>query len=231
MAVRRFSNLDRLRLHHDVAGNMFAVGGTLYAVILGLVVVDAIGTFETARTTVEKEADAIANVVLLAERLPADKSAAIKSLCERYILEAVDGEWPLMNQGKVDEKAQNLVVQLLREVSDFEPVTENQKIISPLLIQRSLDLMDQRRARIGISLNGLPSVEWLVLCVGAIVTIVLTYFFHLESYRTQLAMTALIALLIALNLYLVLLFAAPFTGDLTVSAGVFGYVLSAMRAS
>jgi hypothetical protein len=54
----------------------------------------------------------------------------------------------------------------------------------------------------------------MVLCTGAVITVVFTYLFRLESLRVQVAMTGMIALLIALNLYLVVLFARPFSGDL-----------------
>lgn len=229
IAFKRLSNLDLLKQHHDVAGNMMTVGGTLYGVLLGLVVVDAIGTFATARTTVEKEADALSNLALMAERLPADKSAAIKSKCIHYISDVIDREWSLMGQGKLDELTQNSLMSLLREIAEFEPVTEGQKAAYSLLLQQSIELRDQRRTRIGISLNGLPAVEWVVLVAGAVITIVLTYFFYLGSFPVHLAMTGLISLLIALNLYLVVLFAAPFTGDLTVTPDVLKYVLGVIR--
>jgi hypothetical protein len=216
IAIRRWFDLEQLRPYHDVAGNMFAVGGTLYAVLLGLVVVDAMGTFQTARFTVEKEADALANVFLLAEQLPAEKSTLIQSLCGSYAAEVVDHEWPMMDQGKIHKEALRLSLRLMREVSDFEPTSENQKAIYPVLLQQVLDQRDERRMRTSIALHGLPAIEWLVLCVGAVITIVFTYFFRLESYRAQLAMTGMVSLLIALNLYLVALFGTPFSGDLRV---------------
>jgi hypothetical protein len=48
------------------------------------------------------------------------------------------------------------------------------------------------------------------------VTVTFTYFFRLDSFKVQLTLTGLVALLIALNLYLVVLFSNPFSGDLHV---------------
>jgi hypothetical protein len=112
-------------------------------------------------------------------------------------------------------------IKLIKEVTNFEPVTENQKAIYPLLVQETCQLWDNRRARTNIAQYGVPGVEWTVLIIGGIVTVVFTYFFDLESARAQMAMTAMVALLISLNLYLVVLFGAPFSGDLCVGKEAF----------
>jgi hypothetical protein len=214
--IRRVFELDRLRRHHDVSGNMFSVGGTLYAVLLGLVVVDAMQTFETARITVQKESDALANIFMLAEQLPAEKSSRIQALCKAYAADVINTEWPLLAKARFDPETFSMAFRLVRELADFEPGTENLKSVYPLLLAQALELRDERRTRISMALHGLPMVEWLVLCIGAVITVVFTYFFRLESYRVQFVMTGMVALLIALNLYLVVLFAHPFSGDLRV---------------
>ena len=217
---KRFA-LDRLKHYHDVSGNIFGVAGTLYAVLLGLVVVDAMETFSTARMTVERESDALANMYILASRLPAEKAQAFQSLCLSYAHEVVEREWPLMDQGKSDPEARNLTYLFFREIADVEPATENLKAVYPLLLEQGMELRDQRRMRTTIATHGLPIIEWVVLCLGAIVTVTFTYFFRLDSFKVQLTLTGMVALLIALNLYLVVLFGNPFSGDLHVEAEPF----------
>jgi hypothetical protein len=218
--IRRLFELDRLKHFHDVSGNIFGVAGTLYAVLLGLVVVDAMQTFSTARLTVEKESDALANMFVLASRLPPDKAQKFQALCASYATEVVEREWPLMDQGKTDPEARNLTYQFFHIVADVEPATENLKAVYPLLLQQGMELRDQRRMRTTIATHGPPIIEWIVLCVGAVVTVLFTYFFRL-GFRVQLAMTGMVALLIALTLYLVILFGNPFSGDLHVEAEPF----------
>jgi hypothetical protein len=84
-----------------------------------------------------------------------------------------------------------------------------------------MELRDQRRMRTTIVTHGLPVIEWVVLCLGAIVTVTFTYFFRLDSFKVHLTLTGMVALLIALNLYLVVLFGNPFSGDLHVEAEPF----------
>ena len=120
--------------------------------------------------------------------------------------------------GKVNYEARRTAIQLMREVSTFEPVNENQKAVYPQLIQESCQVWDNRRARTNIAQFGVPAVEWFVLILGGVVTVVFTYFFGIESLGAQILMTSMVSLLISLNVYLVVLFGAPFSGDLQVSS-------------
>ena len=214
--IRKRFELDRLRHFHDVSGNIFGVTGTLYAVLLGLVVVDAMETFSTARTTVEKESDALVNMFILASRLPAENAQTFHDLCLSYTREVVECEWPLMDHGRNDPEARELTHRMFRDIADVEPASENLKAVYPLLLQQGMELREQRRMRITIATHGLPAIEWIVLCIGAVVTVTFTYFFRLDSFRVQLAFTGMVAMMIALNLYLVVAFSSPFSGDLHV---------------
>lgn len=221
LIVRRLVDIDRLRRCHEVAGYLLSVVGTMYAVLLGLVVVDAMTTFQKARMAVEAEANSLADVFLLAERLPADKASMVRSLCDRYVSEVVDREWLSMGRGEINHLARTQAVKLLKEVTDFEPLTENHKAVFPLLLQEAYQLWDNRRARTNIATYSIPPVEWFVLLLGGSVTVIFTYFFGLQSTKAQVVMTSMVALLISLNVYLVVLFGAPFSGDLKVPPDAF----------
>jgi amino acid transporter len=219
--VRKHPFLDRLRPYHDVSGNIFSVAGTLYAVLLGLVVVDAMQTFQTARLTVERESEALSNLFMMAHRLPEEQAHRIEKLCASYAREVSEQEWPLMTEGKVLETSRTLTRDLLQAIAGIEPDTDNLKAIYPVMLEQSVELRNQRRMRTSLATYDLPAIEWVVLCAGAVMTVVFTYLFRLDSLRVQVIMTGMIALLIALNLYLVVLFARPFSGDLHIDPGPF----------
>ncbi len=60
---------------------------------------------------------------------------------------------------------------------------------------------------------------------GAIVTVSLTYVFVFDDLRVQITLTTMVALLIALNIFLILMFGYPFSGDLSVSPKSFEVTL------
>ena len=216
LAIRKQLGLTWLKQHQEVVGHMLAVSGTLYAVILGLLVVDAMQTFQNSRNLVDTEANALADIYLLAEELPKEPARRIHTLCKSYAEEVIEHQWPMMAAGHVDRTARQLVIKLVREVDHFQPKTENEKSIHPMLIQKVFDLRDNRRARATVAENGIPIAEWVVLVIGALITMIFSYFFAPESRRTHAVITFMVSLMIALNLYLLILFGSPFAGDMVV---------------
>lgn len=215
--VRQKVHIDALVENHEVGGYILSVVGTMYAVLLGLVVVDAMTRFQEARTVVEAEANSLADVFVLSRRFPDDKRKKIQNLCLGYVTEVVQVEWHLMDNFEKSVKARRMVFDLMHEVIDFEPVTESQKAVYPIAVQSVCTLWDNRRARTNISDNGMPIEEWVVLVLGAVVCTGFGYFFGLKNLKAQIIMTGLCSTLIALNLFLVLMFGYPFSGDMHIS--------------
>ncbi len=80
---------------------------------------------------------------------------------------------------------------------------------------------ESRRTRLVSAQMGVQPILWAVLIVGGLFTVLFTYFFGVESIRAQIIMTTLVALTLALNMFLVFVFGSPFTGDLAVRPDAF----------
>jgi hypothetical protein len=74
-------------------------------------------------------------------------------------------------------------------------------------------LSDARRYRLLSSRRAVSPIIWAVLIAGAILTVVFTYFFTVQSYPAQITLTAFVALFISLNLLLVKLFDDPYRSE------------------
>ena len=219
--IRKAFPADVLRRAHDATGNLLSVVGTLYAVLLGLVVVDAMVRFERAMDVVQQESNCLADIYLLAERLPDAQRMRLHELCRTYAYEVVDLEWPLMNRARVSVEARKTALAMSRGLDDFEPTTEAEKAVFPLLLEQLRELWDHRRERANTAEYGIPAVEWAALIIGGAVTILFAGLFSVENGRLQAVLTCLSALVVALNLYLVSLFGYPFAGELAVSSRPF----------
>jgi hypothetical protein len=202
---------------HSVTGNVLSIVGTLYAVLLGLIVVDAMVHFEQAMEGAQQESNCLADIFLLADRLPEPQRSRVRDLCRTYADEVAEGEWPRMAEGRMSVEARRTALALAKALDDFEPVTEAQKTVFPLILEQTRQLWDERRDRANATQYGIPAVEWFALLVGAAVMVIFVGLFSVEHAGLQYLLTTLAALVIGLNLYLVWLFAYPFAGDLTVS--------------
>ena len=219
--ARRLFPKDKLQRAHDLTGNLLSVVGTLYAVLLGLIVVDALVRFEQAVDVVQEESNSLADVFLLAGRLPEPQRSRIQEACKTYAKQVVEHEWPLMERGMVSGAARATAFNLARALDGFEPARESEKAVYPMILEQIRELWDCRRERTGTAQRGIPAVEWFVLVAGGAVTVLFAGLFSGQSVSLQRFLTALAALLIGLNLYLVALFGYPFSGELTVSSRPF----------
>jgi hypothetical protein len=217
LAVRRWLGTRLLSQYHDVAGSLLSVVGTLYAVLLGLVVVDSMEDFEEARAATVEEENALANLVLLSHQLPRAKGAEIRGLAVAYGRLVVEQEWDAMDEGRTDPESHRAAMALVRAVLDFEPATEREKAVYPAAIEAATQLWNSRHTRAVVCAAGMPALEWIVLILGGIVTVVFTYFFVVENVRLQVVMTALVTLSISLNIILVMMFGYPYSGGVHVA--------------
>ncbi|MFM9194769.1 MAG: hypothetical protein ACKOWG_03315 [Planctomycetia bacterium] len=227
--ARRLFSPEALRQGHDATGNLLAIVGTLYAVLLGLVVVDAMARFERAMEVVQLESNCLADVFILAERLPEPQHSRIKDLCRTYAEQVVELEWPAMERARMSVDARRTALSLAQSLNDFEPQTEAHKTVYPFLLEKLSEFWDRRRDRACTAQYGIPVVEWVALILGAVVTIFFAGLFSVGNHRLQTVITSLTALVIGLNLYLVCLFGYPFTGELSVSSRPFGMDIDIFR--
>jgi hypothetical protein len=221
LVVRRVLRSKNLISSHDVGGYLLSVVGTTYAVILGLIVVDAMSRFQEARQTTEREANALADVVLLSNQLPAKQRTRVQELAQVYIARVLDDEWAVLDHGRFEPSARRAAIDLIDAVTAFEPQTGKEQEIYGTELEAVCEFWNCRRSRINTAAHGVPTLEWVILLVGAVITIAFTYFFKLEHLRIQIVMTAMVAMIIALCLFLVLMFGYPYSGELKIDPSCF----------
>ena len=98
--VQRLVPATSRQRHNDVAGFIYAALGVIYAVLIALVVISVWEEYQAASETVEQEANALAEIAWLGNRLPEPEGENLQELCRSYAEEVVDEEWPLMEQGQ-----------------------------------------------------------------------------------------------------------------------------------
>lgn len=224
IAFRKLLGPERLEACHEVGGYYFSVVGTFYAVLVGLIIFDAQGRFDDAKTDVESESSALFMIHLHAARLPQPQGAEIQSLIKTYANRVIDYEWETMKTGRRDDVARELLVEISKKLDSIELKSEGQGIVYDKVQDELTTAWTMRRERISHVEYRLPDLEWEVLLIGGVVTVVFSYFFVLESLWMQASMTALMSLVIAFNIYVVVELSNPYLGKIVVSKKPFQVV-------
>ena len=219
--MRRFVGLETLKSYHEVSGPMLAMVGTLYAVVLGFIVVDALDSFQKARVLIEQEANALADVFHYGDGFAGPTRERIQQHCLDYVTNVIDDEWVQMDKGLASRKASNSVQKLWDVIIHVNPKTESEQTLYQCLLTQMGELGDCRRTRLVTAAHAFDPIIWTVLIAGGTFSIVLTYFFAIDSLRAQAFMTAIVAIILCLNMILVAMFGYPFSGDVKVYPDTF----------
>lgn len=215
--IQRMSRawFEKKRLDPEVVGGFFQVVGSIYAILIGLVVYDATSRYSDAHQNVVDESKALVSVFLLADQIkPNNVSMKIKSLAQSYVNEVVSNDWDHLENETVNIKARGLIKELNQRIIELSPKTKNEEIIIPILVQNAMDAWRYRMSRFDVSTHRLPGSEWILLVMGGIATMVITFFYYLECNKSQSMLTFIAAFIISFSLYAILLFSEPYRGDL-----------------
>jgi hypothetical protein len=212
---------DRIQRCHDVGGNYFAVVGTFYAVLLGLVVFDAQSRFEESKNNFEKEASSITVLYATLDALPPAEGGEIKKHLTQYVDWAISYEWRSMTEGKHDPQTRDELITVTKLIQKIEPKTEGQSIALDKLQDRLAEVWEMRRQRIDDCAYSIPEFEWITILLGGFFTVFFTFFFVMEDIKIQILMTAIVAIVISANVYLVYQYGNPYSGEIRISKNSF----------
>jgi hypothetical protein len=229
--------LVRLRVHHaslskhnDVAGVMFSIVGTIYAVLLAFVVVVVWESNGTAGERTEQEAGILGDLVRDAILFPDPERTELLLEFYDYTKTVVGEEWPAMEKGGTSQHAWDVMNRIFLTFSKIKPDNPRDINIHAEMLRRLNELSDHRRLRLLAVDNKVPPMLWYLLVFGGVITIGFSYFLGVEKQRSHALMTASLAAMIALTLYLILALGRPFTGPMRVGPDAFQLVLERMEA-
>jgi hypothetical protein len=223
--VQRLVPPERREKHNDVAGFIYAVLGVAYAVVLAFMLISVWQDYNKAQTNVESEAHELAGVYFLASRLPEPERTHVQDLARMCARVVVEEEWPLMEQGQTSPRADSLLRQLRLKLLEFDPHTRGEQVLYERGLTDLHDALDARRSRLLEVREGIPSLLWVVLVVGGVITVSFTYLFGLKSNVAHALIVAALTLVICGILFTIGEFDYPFSGPVEIRPDAFREVL------
>ncbi len=221
--VRKRFSPDLLKACHEVGGVMLAVIGTLYAIIIGMIVVNSQAKVEQASQMAISESNMLSSIFHLAITFEQPARQDIKDAVHEYASVVVEQDWSKVEQGKEKEASIPAYQKLWKTVTGYTPVNNKDQQSYSLMLSNMEELTAARRFRMVSAKGGLPLVLWAVLIAGGVLTIWFTYFFYMESLIAQIIMTAGVAIFMSMNVYLIYICQNPYRVELGVKRSGFGY--------
>lgn len=210
--VRRYVPLERLRTNNEVAGFKFAVVGVVYAVLLAFAVIVVWERFNEADNSVANEAGAAVIIYRLSHAIDDQHGATIRTALSAYLVNAVERDWPALQQGRISALTTRSLSDLYTAVVDYHSIGTGEALVIAEILRQVDNISKARHERL-VTANGVvPDIIWVVLFGGAFVTVAFTFFFATDSLRAQAVMTGALTLLVFGGLLTIVAIDHPFAG-------------------
>jgi hypothetical protein len=213
--VMRLAEGERAEALKAVSPGLLPPMGILFALIVGFLAVGVWGSVDRAEEAVTDEASALRSVIILSDEFPPDRRARIRALIRRQIQNAVNDEWPAMEEQRATLTAIPApLAEALHLTVSFDPRAEGETLSQRELVTSIEDALTARRDRIVLSESSINAVKWVGLLGLATLTLVAIALVHSDNRRTAWIAMSLFAAAVAVVITMLAAEDQPFGGQL-----------------
>ena len=125
-----------------------------------------------------KEASLAEDLYIDSEGLRGSASNEIQQLVIDYVDTVVD-EWETISQDNILElPSHEAVDDLAYRIIEYEPQGDKELIIYAEMLGGINEMLDYRRERLHLGVDGVGPVTWIVVAMGALITIGMAWFYN-----------------------------------------------------
>lgn len=211
---------------NEVAVCMISCASLIYALILGLIAVATLESFNKVDDTAGQEAFSVGNLYRDLAGYPQPQRDSLRAKLGLYLHHVIEVEWPIQQCGKPLEQETPLVDQLVTQWEAVEPHSEGQNRLHAQALMQLNQFLALRRNRVQANSVGLPPIMWLTVLLGGALNIVLTYFFSIEKLYVHVLLVGAYSAMIALVVATIISQDKPLLGSTSVSSDAYERILT-----
>lgn len=226
LLVRRATKPHVRQGHNDVLVPLFLTAGTLYAVLLGFLVIAVWESYDAAKTNAAEEASRLTTLYRATTGMPTAQRMELRSLLKSYTADVVDREWSIQAAtGGASAGARRTIAQLYGSFNAATNPYANSAISADFL--HTLDRVADDRNRRTLEANeSLSPVLWGGIIAGAVIVIAMSFLLYMERTMLHVAGAVLMAALIGSLIFMIAILNRPFSGPLALSAHAFEHSIT-----
>lgn len=224
--VRRLI-VSRLRISHEdseFTGTMVQSVMVFYGLAVALIAVSVWETHSAVADTVSLEASRLAGLYRDTGGYPDPLRSELHGELKAYLDVVVNEEWPAQRRGEHPTGGVEWMDRFQTSMNAFQPETTAQEILHGEAFHEFNLLVEARRLRLDAMLTKLSPVLWIMIVVGAAISLASTFFFKVEDPTLHRIQVLLVAGFMGMVITLIFAFDRPFHGDLAVDPGPYEFI-------
>ena len=222
--------LPRLHYHDGandaVSGTVQAIG-VFYGITVGLIAVGVWNTNSNASELVSREAASIGALYNDVSGYPYPLREELRAKLREYTVFIIEQAWPAQRRGEGQKITSGiwLVRDFQQKLYSFQPANTSQSIIHAETLRAYNTFLEYRRLRVDAVGGGLSNVMWVVIWVGAAISIGIAYFFNIPDIKLHAILILLMGGFLAMVLFMIIINDKPFYGQVSISSHPYELIL------
>ena len=218
------SHLHSSQNHNEVVSYSFAAVVLFYGVMVGLIAVGGWEQFSATDEKVAMEASALAAVYRDVSAYPEPARSRLQADLRAYTQNVVHKSWPLQRRRIIPAETNQILWSFQADLVAFQPDTNAQNILHAEAMRTYNELVELRRMRLHSVESGLPGAVWVVVALGAVICLSVSWFFETVTFAVHFWMVTLTALLLGAIVWLLVALDHPFLGEVSIGPEPFEQV-------
>ena len=217
--------VTNLAKNNEIAGFKFATVGVIYAVLLAFTVIVVWEKFNDAQSAVADEAGATASLFRYTQGNEPE-AVAMRTALTNYLKAAIEDDWPAMAKEAESPATVHALDSLYTAAIALERSGSRGSADMAEVFRQLDNVTAARRIRLHLATGLVPNVIWIVLFMGALLTIGFALFFGSENLLAQISMTGVLSVLVTMGLVVIISIDHPFTGPVYIHPDALALVLA-----
>lgn len=228
--VTRRLIIPRLNYHGSgndaVSGTVQAIG-VFYGITVGLIAVGVWNTNSNASYLVSKEASAIGALYRDVSGYPEPLRSELRAKVREYTTFVIEKAWPAQRsgQGQRVDGGTMIMDELQEKLYAFQPANTGQVSLHSETIAAFNKLIESRNLRVDAVNSGLSATMWVVIWVGAVISIGIAYFYKIPDPKLHVILVGLMSGFLAMVLFMIVVNDKPFFGHVRISSDPYKLIL------
>ncbi len=211
-------------INEAVSGTVQAIG-VFYGITVGLIAVAVWDTNTNAAELVSREASSLGALYRDVSGYPTPLREELRDKLREYAVFIIDESWPAQQKGVILPHGTELMDQFQVKLYSYEPQTQGQMALHSETLRAYNHLIEYRRLRIDAVSSGLSTKMWILIWLGAAISIGVAYFYRITDVKLHAALVALMSGFLALVLFMIVINDKPFYGYVSVSSEPYSLIL------
>jgi hypothetical protein len=189
----------------------------LFGLILALTIAGLALNSDTANSAVSDEATAMAQLTRVGQGFNRQRRIPLKAAIEQYVHAVAEDEFATMKSGRQSPLAATALANLYAVYQNYNPGPGETKDYETSLAKID-ELVALRRQRLQLSQQSLSPLLRIMLLIGTVVFVILSYPAKISNRVTRTTVVAAIAAFVTFVFVLTIVLDFPFSGDQSTSS-------------